>query len=83
MENILKTSRNNLKYAFDKEGVCNTCYVAECVEYGELFITDFFAPSNYNSEQLLEVGNEIALLWGGSCYNVYKDTKHKQMHLTK
>ena len=83
MENIQTTFKNKLKYAYDKEGICNTCYIAECVEYGEQFITDFFAPSTYNKEQLLEVGNELAMLWGGSCYNVYKETKHKQMHLTK
>ena len=71
-ENIVETAKNSIEYAYEKEGKFDTLYVAECVEYGEEFTSDFYAPSNYTMEQLMEIGNDIASIYGGSCTNVFK-----------
>ena len=70
--NIDKTAKNGIEYAYEKEGKFDTLYVAECVEYGEVFTSDFYAPSNYTVAQLMEIGNDIASIYGGSCTDVFK-----------
>lgn len=45
-------------------------YVAHCIEYGEKFITKFFAPKGLSKQQLLNKGYELAQEWGGECYKV-------------
>ena len=45
-------------------------YIAHCIEYGEKFITKFFAPKGLNKQQLLYKGQELAQEWGGECYKV-------------
>jgi hypothetical protein len=73
-ENIVEIE-NGLKYAYDKEGQFDTEYIAECNEYGEDFCTSFYAPSNYTNDQLLEIGKDLARIWGGICTEVYKAEK--------
>lgn len=74
LENIVETE-SGLKYAYDKEEEFDTEYIAECNEYGEDFCTSFYAPSNYTNDQLLEIGNDVARIWGGYCKEVYKAEK--------
>ena len=72
--NIDQTT-SGLKYAYEKEGIFDTKYVAECNEYGEEFDTDFYAPSTYTNAQLKEIGNELAMTWGAVCIRVKKELK--------
>ena len=71
VENITET-KNGIKYAYEKEGIFDTEYVAECVEYGDEFCSSFFAPDNYTESQLYEIGDDIASLYGGSCTGIFK-----------
>jgi hypothetical protein len=63
---------NGLVMAYEKEGICDTQYIAECNECGEEFATEFYAPSTYTQEQLKQVGQEVANTWGAVCTGVYK-----------
>lgn len=61
---------NGIKYAYAPEGECDTNYIAECIEYGEQFLTEFYAPSNYTPEQLYGIGQELAMTWGAECTGI-------------
>lgn len=45
-------------------------YIAHCVEFGEKFITKFYAPKGLSKKDLLAKGYELAQEWGGECYKV-------------
>ena len=62
-----------LPYALERTDKHNTKYVIECIEYGEEFVSDFFAPSNYTEEQLMIIGRDVAMTWGAECISVYKE----------
>ena len=78
IENIVDLG-NGIKYAYEKEGIFDTEFIAECNEYGEEFVTSFYAPFNTPSEHLKVIGNDMAMGWGAICYNVYRNTKQKLM----
>ena len=65
--------KTNLPYALERTDKHNTKYVIECIEYGEEFVSDFFAPSNYTEEQLMLIGRDVAMTWGAECISVYKE----------
>ena len=71
----INETHNGIKYAYEPEGECDTNYIAECVEYGEHFLTEFYAPSNYTSEQLYSIGEELAMTWGAQCISIMQVTK--------
>lgn len=72
--NINKTYKGT-EYAYEKEGIHDTKYLAECIEYGEQFYSTFYAPRNYSKEQLMEIGFDLASEWGGECYAVNRVVK--------
>ena len=68
----IDTSYSGIKFAYEQEGKYNTRYVADCIEYGERFYTEFFAPKNYSKETIRQLGIDLAAGWGGECIEVYK-----------
>lgn len=70
LENVQEI--NGIKYAYTEEGEFNTLYIAECREFDENFITKFYGKSDYSEEQLMEIGNGIAQIWGAKCLKVKK-----------
>lgn len=66
----INETHNGIKYAYEPEGECDTNYIAECVEYGEQFLTEFYAPSTYQPQQLFDIGNELAMTWGAECLSI-------------
>lgn len=71
LSNIQETY-NGIKYAFNPEDEYNTEYIAECKEYDEFFRAKFYAKSDYTNEQLMEIGIELAQIWGAKCLKVVK-----------
>ena len=69
--NIDKTY-SGIKFAYEAEGKYNQRYTADCIEYGERFYTDFYAPKDYKAETLKQIGIDLAAGWGGECIEVYK-----------
>ena len=45
-------------------------YIAHCTEYGERFITKFYAPKGLSKALLLEKGQKLAQEWGAKCIKV-------------
>lgn len=45
-------------------------YIAHCDEYGERFITKFYAPKGLSKALLLEKGQKLAQEWGAKCLKV-------------
>lgn len=75
---MLETYENKIKYSLSETEVYNTLYVAECNEFGELFSVNFYAPKSYKKEQLMEIGNNLALDWGAVCTNVKKELTEQE-----
>lgn len=75
ISNIDKTC-NGTEYAYEREGKFDTEYIANCIEYGEEFYSNFYAPSTYTKEQIKDVGMDMALAWGGECISVDKVIRH-------
>ena len=67
--NITKTN-NGTKYAYMSEGKFDTEFIANCIEYGEEFFCSFYAPITYTREQLKDIGQDIAMGYGGECINI-------------
>lgn len=76
-ELIYDETHNGTKYAYDKTKVFNVQYDAECIEHGERFYTTFYAPANYTEKQLMDIGQDIAMSWGGECIDVQRVSIHK------
>ena len=72
--NIDETS-NGTKYAYEKEGKYNTEFIANCIEFDEEFTSSFFAPITYTKEQLMEIGRDLAMGWGGCCISIDRVVK--------
>ncbi len=75
MENLIPNideTFDGVKYAYEKEGIYDTKYIASCIEHGEEFCSEFFAPSTYTANQLKSIGQEIAVVYGGECISVEK-----------
>lgn len=45
-------------------------YIAHCIEYGEKFVTSFYAPKGTSKAELLSIGQQEASEWGAECYKV-------------
>ena len=74
ISNITETN-NGTKYAYEKEGIYNTEFIANCIEYGEEFYSNFYAPITYTREQLKDIGQDIAMCYGGECINIERIIK--------
>ena len=72
--NIAKTN-NGTKYAYESEGIYNTEFMANCIEHGEEFYSSFYAPITYTREQLKDIGQDIAMCYGGECINIERIIK--------
>ena len=72
--NITKTN-NGTKYAYKKEGKFDTEFIANCIEHGEEFYSNFYAPITYTREQLKDIGQDIAMCYGGECINIERVVK--------
>ena len=72
--NITETN-NGTKYAYESEGKFDTEFIANCIEYGEEFYCSFYAPITYTREQLKDIGQEIAMGYGGECINIDRVVK--------
>ena len=72
--NITETN-NGTKYAYESEGIYNTEFIANCIEYGEEFYCTFYAPLTYTREQLKDIGQDIAMGYGGECINIERTIK--------
>lgn len=72
--NIAKTN-NGTKYAYESEGIYNTEFNAHCIEHGEEFYSSFYAPITYTREQLKDIGQDIAMCYGGECINIERVVK--------
>lgn len=72
--NIAKTN-NGTKYAYESEGIYNTEFNAHCIEHGEEFYSSFYAPITYTREQLKDIGQDIAMCYGGECINIERVIK--------
>lgn len=46
-------------------------YEAKCVENGEFFVTTFKTKET-DPKKLMRIGKELAIGWGGECYEVTK-----------
>lgn len=73
-QNIMKTY-NGTEYAIEKEGPHCVEYLAHCIEAGEMFYSSFYAPLTYTKEQLFDIGYELALDWGGECFEILRVMK--------
>lgn len=67
--NITKTNHGT-EYAYEKEGKFDTEFIANCVEYGEEFYSEFYAPLSYTKEQLRDIGMDIAMAYGGELISI-------------
>ena len=74
LSNITETC-NGTKYAYESEGIYNTEFIANCIEYGEEFYSTFYAPISYTREQLKDIGQDIAIGYGGECINIERVIK--------
>jgi len=52
-------------------------YEADCIEHGEDFTT-IFLSSETDKEKLLNIGQELAMEWGGECISVKEDTSDSE-----
>ena len=66
------------EYALDKTDKHNTLYTAYCIEDSEKFENAFYAPENLSKQALLQIGNELASFWGGSCIKVKKELSEEE-----
>ena len=69
ISNIAVTN-NGTEYAYEKEGKFDTEFIANCIEYGEEFYSEFYAPLSYTKEQLRDIGQDIAMAYGGECISI-------------
>ena len=63
---------SGVKYAFKPENEYNIGYIAECREYDESFLIKFYGKADYIKEQLMEIGSELAQIYGANCLNVIR-----------
>lgn len=65
-DNISKTCKGTM-FSYDLVEPYTTRYIAECIEHGEEFYSEFYTPQGYTPEQLYDIGEEQASIWGGEC----------------
>lgn len=58
----------NIKEQTNEKGEIK--YLAHCIEYGEKFVTSFYAPKGTPKAELLSMGQDEASEWGAECYKV-------------
>lgn len=58
----------NIKEETNEKGEIK--YLAHCIEHGEPFVTDFYAPKGTSKSKLIRMGQELACEWGGECIRV-------------
>ena len=74
--NITKTA-SGIAYAYEAQGKFQLEFIANCKEDDEEYYNTFFTPNSYTSEQLQEIGNDLATIYGAVCTGIEKVVKHR------
>ena len=72
----IERTENGIIYSYEGNSIFNKEFIANCKEDDEEFYCSFFTADKYTEEQLQEIGEDIASLYGAECIDVGAVVKH-------